>query len=141
MERTTNRILAGVLLVGAVACSNATDSRPPQPPPGSYSTKTLRVGIGDTLTSVQGASVIPGFFTNAHVPLALGRLFIDADHSSSSTRVAILTWELWRDRFASAPTAIGRTIDIDGVPTTIVGVTSAGYRFGDSISVWLPGRR
>ena len=140
MERTMNRIIAGFLLVGAVACSNA-DSRPPQPPPGSYSPKTLHVGIDGVLTTVQGASVIPGFFASAHVPLALGRLFIDADHSSASTNVAILTWELWRDKFASSPTAIGRTIDIDGVRTTIVGVTSAGYRFGDSISVWLPGRR
>jgi hypothetical protein len=137
MERTTNRILAGLLLVVAVACSNA-DSRPPQPPPGSYSTKTLHVGIDGAAITVQGASVIPGFFKSAHVPLALGRPFIDEDHRSASTTVAVLTFELWKDKFASSPTAIGRTIDIDGVPTTIVGVTGAGYRFGDSISVWLP---
>jgi hypothetical protein len=141
MERTTNRIIAGFLLVGALACSNAPDGQQPQPPPGSYSTKTLHVGIGGALTTVQGASVIPGFFMVARVPLAMGRLFVEADHGSAPTNVAILTFELWRERFASSPTALGRTIDIDGVPTTIVGVTRAGYRFGDSISVWLPGRR
>jgi hypothetical protein len=141
MERTTNRIIAGVLLVGALACSNAPDSQQPEPPPGSYSTKTLHVGIGGAVTTVQGASVIPGFFKVAHVPLAMGRLFVEADHGSAPTNVAILTFELWRERFASSPTALGRIIDIDGVPTTIVGVTRAGYRFGDSISVWLPGRR
>ena len=141
MERTTSRIIAGFLLVGALACSKAPDSQQPQPPPGSYSTKTLHLGIGGAPTTVQGASVIPGFFAVAHVPLAMGRLFVEADYDSASTKVAILTSELWRDRFASSPSAIGRTIDIDGVPTTIVGVTSAGYRFGDSISVWLPGRR
>ena len=139
MERTTNRIIAGFLLVGALACSNAPDNQ--QPPPGSYSTKTLHVGIGGGLTTVQGTSVIPGFFKVARVPIALGRQFVEADHGSAPTNVAILSFELWRERFASSPTALGRTIDIDGVPTTIVGVTRAGYRFGDSISVWLPGRR
>ena len=139
MERTTNRIIAGFLLIGALACSNAPDSQ--QPPPGSYSTKTLHVGIDGASTTVQGATVIPGFFKLAHVPLALGRLFVDADHGTAPTNVAILTSELWREKFASSPSAVGRTIDIDGVPTTIVGVTSAGYRFGDSISVWLPSRR
>jgi hypothetical protein len=137
MTRSKNRILAGLLLVGAVACSSG-DSRPPQPPPGSYTTKTLHVGIDGAVTTLRGASVIPGFFTSAHVPLALGRAFIDEDHRPASTSVAVLTFELWKDKFASSPTAIGRTIDIDGVPTTIVGVTGAGYRFNDSISVWLP---
>ena len=141
MERTTNRIIAGFLLLGALACSNAPDNQQSQPPPGSYSPKTLNVGIGGTLTTVQGATVIPGFFTVAHVPLAVGRPFVETDHGSEPTNVAILTFELWTERFASSPTVIGRTIDIDGVPTTIVGVTRAGYRFGDSISVWLPGRR
>jgi hypothetical protein len=139
MERTTNRIIAGFLLVGALACSNAPDNR--QPPPGSYTTKTLQVGIGGALTTVQGASVIPDFFRVARVPIAMGRQFVEADHGSAPTNVAILSFELWRERFASSPTAVGRTIDIDGVPITIVGVTKAGYRFGDSISVWLPGRR
>ena len=139
MERTTNRIIAGFLLVAALACSKAPDNQ--QPPPGSYSTKTLHIGIGGALTTVQGASVIPGFFQVARVPIALGRQFIEADHGSAPTNVAILSSELWKERFASSPTAVGRTIDIDGVPTTIVGVTRAGYRFGDSISVWLPGRR
>jgi len=141
MERTTNRIIAGFLLVGAVACSNAPDSQQPQPPPGSYTTKTLHVCIGGAVTTVQGASVIPGFFKVARVPLAMGRLFVDADHGTAPTNVAILTSELWREKFASSPSAVGRTIDIDGVPTTVVGVTGAGYRFGDSISIWLPGKR
>ena len=141
MERTTNRIIAGFLLVGALACSNAPDSQQPQPPPGSYSTKTLHVGIDGALTTVQGASVIPDFFRVARVPLAKGRLFTERDHGTAPTNVAILTFELWKERFASSPTAVGRTIDIDGVPTTIVGVAGAGYRFGDSIAIWLPGRR
>jgi hypothetical protein len=139
MERTTSRIIAGFLLVGALACSNAPDNQ--QPPPGSYSTKTLHVGIGGALTTVQGATVIPDFFKVARVPIAMGRQFVEADHGSAPTNVAILSSELWRERFASSPTVVGRTIDIDGVPTTIVGVTGAGYRFGDSISVWLPGRQ
>lgn len=138
-ERTTNRIIAGFLLVATLACSKAPENQ--QPPPGSYSTKTLHIGIGGALITVQGASVIPGFFQVAHVPIVLGRQFIEADHGSAPTNVAILSSELWRERFASSPTAVGRAIDIDGVPTTIVGVTGAGYRFGDSISVWLPARR
>lgn len=137
MHRTTKQMVAGLFLAGGLACSNASDNQPP-PPPGSYSTKTVHVGIDGALATVRGASVIPGFFTTAHIPILVGRPFIDGDHRSTPTNVAILTYEMWKDKFASSPTAIGRKIDIDSVPTTIVGVTRAGYRFGDSISVWLP---
>ena len=139
MQGTTKRGIAGFLLLATLACSKAPDSR--QAPPGSYTAKTLHVGIGGAPTTVQGALVIPGFFQVARVPIALGRGFIDADYGSGPTNVAILSSELWSEKFASSPTTIGRTIDIDGVPTTIVGVTREGYRFGDSISLWLPGRR
>lgn len=141
MKVAIRRVTAGFLLVGALACSNAPDSRPPQPPAGSYIPKTLHVGIDGAVATVQGASVIPDFFKVAHVPIVMGRPFVEMDHGSAAANVAILTSELWRDKFGASATAIGRTIDIDGVPTTIVGITRAGYRFGDSISVWLPGRR
>jgi hypothetical protein len=139
MGRVPHRIVAGFLLASALACANAPDSQ--QPPSGSYTPKTLHVGIDGVVTTVRGASVIPDFFKVARVPILLGRQFVEADHDSDAAKVAILSHEAWKERFASMPNAIGRSIDIDGVPTTIVGVTGAGYRFRDSVLIWLPARR
>jgi predicted permease len=52
----------------------------------------------------------------------LGRLFTLAEHEPGAPRVAILGEGLWRTRFGSDPSVLGRTIDLDGEPYSVVGV-------------------
>jgi putative ABC transport system permease protein len=52
----------------------------------------------------------------------LGRDFLPDEEQRGRDAVLILTHEYWRGRFNSDPQAIGRTIVIDNVPHTIVGV-------------------
>ncbi len=71
------------------------------------------------------------------VPPALGRPFAAADAEEGAAPVAILTHASWASRFGGDPTVLGRTIELDGTPTEIVGVMPAGFAFPDAEPVAL----
>jgi putative ABC transport system permease protein len=60
---------------------------------------------------------------------ALGRDFTEQDDVPGSSEVAIVGNDLWRTRFAGDPGILGRSIEIDGVPRTIVGVLPPEFDF------------
>jgi predicted permease len=60
-------------------------------------------------------------------PLA-GRLINPGDAQGSRVSpVAVIGYELWKERFAGDPSAVGKTIHIDGRVFTIVGVTEKWF--------------
>lgn len=54
-------------------------------------------------------------------PLA-GRNFTAQEDAPKSPKVALLSYGLWTSRFGGDPGIVGRTIPVDGQPTTIIGV-------------------
>jgi predicted permease len=52
----------------------------------------------------------------------LGRNFTSDEDRPNAPHVALITYALWRSRFASNLTLPGRSISLDGRPTTVVGV-------------------
>jgi predicted permease len=60
-----------------------------------------------------------------------GRFFTQADEAPSSADTAILTYGYWRRQFDNRP-VIGKTIDVDGKPHTIIGVLPRSFRFLDN---------
>ena len=81
------------------------------------------------LDHVESAHVTPSAFRVVGTRPLLGRNLIDADAAPTAPPVAILTEGLWKRRYASDPAIIGRTIEIDGVPVTVVGVQAAAQWF------------
>ncbi|HLJ77405.1 MAG TPA: ABC transporter permease, partial [Acidobacteriaceae bacterium] len=75
------------------------------------------------------ARVTPNFFATLGVRPALGRIFVDSDGHPDSRPVVMLSNSLWRTRFNSNPEVVGSAIDLDGTPTTVVGVLPAGVAF------------
>ena len=57
----------------------------------------------------------------------LGRNFTSEEDRPNTPRVALITYGLWRSRFASDPNLPGRTISLDGKPTTVAGVLPAQF--------------
>ena len=55
------------------------------------------------------------------VPIA-GRAFYDSEESPAAAPVVILGENFWKRRFGSDRSIIGRTIDLNDVPTTVVGI-------------------
>lgn len=68
-----------------------------------------------------------------------GRDLLADDEAPGADPVALLSHELWQDRFASDVGLVGRTVVVDGGLRTVVGVMPAGFRFPDpSVGMWLP---
>jgi predicted permease len=62
------------------------------------------------------------FLDTLGVRLAAGRPFSAEEDRPNGPRVAIISDALWRGRFAADPAAIGKALNIDGVPTRVAGV-------------------
>jgi len=63
------------------------------------------------------------------VPPLFGRYFMPEEMQAGHDQVAIIGHNLWKARFASDREILGKTIDLDGRPYTIVGVMPASFRF------------
>ncbi len=71
---------------------------------------------------VNGGRVTPGYFDVIGISPALGRGFLPDEGQAGNHHVVILSNALWRDRFASDPGTIGKDLEINGEPYTVVGV-------------------
>ena len=78
---------------------------------------------------IRGVRASANIFSVLGARPALGRTFSREEDESGRGHVVILTAAFWRDRFQSDPSAIGKSITLDGVPHEIVGVLPASFRF------------
>ena len=85
-----------------------------------------------------GVGVARGFFEVLGVRMHMGRTFTEAEASPNGPRAALVSYALWRQRFASDPAVIGRQITLNDRPATIVGVLPEALDFG---AVFAPGVR
>jgi predicted permease len=70
---------------------------------------------------LEATEVTEDFFPVLGLRPLYGRLFTSADMQPGS-RSVMLSYELWRDNFGASPTAIGKTLTLDALPHTIIGV-------------------
>ena len=97
--------------------------------------------------SVLGARVSEQFFKVLGTSMLHGRAFLPQEYQKGAGRVAILSYDIWRDRFGSDASIVGQAVRLDDEgPHTVVGVMPAGLelRLFDSRfqqpdpAVWLP---
>ncbi len=72
----------------------------------------------------------------------LGRNIEPSDGENGGNSVVVLNYRFWQRHFAGDPHVVGRTLEIDHVPYTIVGVMPRSFAFHDSTGVgdvYLPG--
>jgi putative ABC transport system permease protein len=102
----------------------------------------LQVSYGEGNDRVTGELVSGGFFQVLGVPAELGRTFTsEDDRLEGGHPVAMLGYGYWQSRFGADPSAIGRTLIVNGQPLTIVGVSRRGFAgldIGRPVQVWLP---
>ncbi|HWY68090.1 MAG TPA: ABC transporter permease [Terriglobales bacterium] len=78
---------------------------------------------------LRAALMVSGnFFQVLGVEPALGRGFLaEEDSVSGGNPVAVLAYDFWRTDFSSDPSILGRTMRINGIDFTIVGVAPKGF--------------
>lgn len=84
---------------------------------------------------IAGAVVTPDFFSVMKVPAQICRAF-SANVDKPGTPLVVLSHSLWRARFAADPNILGKSVDIDGEPHTVVGVMPASFGFPLDCQAW-----
>lgn len=78
---------------------------------------------------VKVGRVSDNFFHLLGVNAQLGRMFGTGDSNPESARTVIISDAVWHTTFGGDPHVVGRTIDLDSIPATIIGVLPAGIQF------------
>ncbi len=78
---------------------------------------------------VSGVRVTASFFDVLGVPPLLGRTFRSEEEEPGTNPVVVLSYGLWMRNYGGDRSIIGKPIQIDGVPYTVVGVMPASFRF------------
>jgi len=106
---------------------------------GAYALATANISGGDRPERVGAVRVTASVFDVTGVRAMLGRTFTSSDNSPSSPPTAVLSYAMWRDRYAADSGAIGRTVRVNGTPHTIVGVMPNAFVFPQvATQIWLP---
>jgi predicted permease len=86
------------------------------------------VDINGTVSLSDIRSVTENYYSVLGANALLGRLINPGDTNGSQvSQVAVIGYELWKERFAGDSSAIGKTIHIDGRLFTIIGVTQKWF--------------
>ncbi|HTS12303.1 MAG TPA: ADOP family duplicated permease [Candidatus Limnocylindrales bacterium] len=89
--------------------------------------------------AVNAGSYSPNAFIFLGVPPFLGRVFTPADAPGGNpAQVAVLSFHFWQEHYFGRRDVIGKTIDLDHLPYTVIGVMPPRFTWFDS-DVYLPG--
>jgi predicted permease len=84
-------------------------------------------------------SITPSYFKVLRVSPAVGRAFTEDDAVYQKDQFAILSYGLWKDKFAGDIHIVGRDIRLSGVPYRVVGVMPKGFESpGSDAKLWTP---
>jgi putative ABC transport system permease protein len=95
---------------------------------------------GDALpVSVDAGYYSSNLFTYMGVPPLLGRVFTPADApNGNASPVAVLSYLFWKKQYGGRLDILGKRIELDHVPYTVIGVASPRFTWGDS-DIYMPG--
>ena len=103
---------------------------------------SLNVAIDGAPETGEGQAVSGNYFATLGLVPAAGRLLAEADDQVGAEPAAVISYAFWQQRFAGSPAVVGRTIALNAVAVTIVGVTPQGFhstlQVGEAPAVTVP---
>ena len=90
------------------------------------------------LEHVLGTPVERNIFALLGVKPLLGRTFAPGEDQTGKDDVVVLSYGLWRSRFAGDPNILGHTVELNARKFTIIGVMPPTFRYFSSSQLWMP---
>lgn len=92
---------------------------------------------------VRGTRVTANFFPVFGAETAIGRAFTAGEEVDGGAAVAVISHDLWQRRFQGDPEVVGKSLDLGGVPHTVVGVLRDDFRSPEASpseqpQLWVP---
>jgi putative ABC transport system permease protein len=103
-----------------------------------YSGDAFTLRIVDEPKNVFATQVSPNFLSTLGVKPFLGRDFVDGDMQTDGLHVAMLSYRFWQSDFGGDTNVVGRVVQVDNMPATIVGVLPRNFEFYNSTPMWVP---
>ena len=85
-----------------------------------------------------GVAVTANTFSVLRVQPFLGRDFAPGDDAAGAAPVVIIGYSIWKNRYGSDQSVIGRALKINEVAHTIIGIMPEGMRFPTNSDLWRP---
>ncbi|MGH7511365.1 MAG: ABC transporter permease, partial [Gemmatimonadales bacterium] len=102
-----------------------------------YHRRRLNVA-SDAPERVQGAAVSLQFFGTLGVAPVRGRDFAAGEDQAGGDQVVVVSDRFWRAQLGGDSAAVGRSVRVDGVPLTVIGVVPAALGFPAATDLWMP---
>jgi len=105
----------------------------------AYSTGGANLaGDGDP-ERVSVGNVSADFFKVLGLPPLLGRAFREGEDTPGKNGVSVISFGFWQRRFGGDPNIVGRSLNLSGAPTEVVGVMPADFSFPrPETEIWIP---
>jgi putative ABC transport system permease protein len=87
---------------------------------------------------IQGFLVTANYFDTLGVKPIMGRSFTEEENQPGKDAVAIVTNNLWQRRFGGDPNIVGKTITLNSVTRTIIGVLPVDFNYPMNAEVFAP---
>jgi putative ABC transport system permease protein len=100
--------------------------------------RNFTVSDGGDADRYSGAAVSHELFGLLGISPQLGRDFTAGDDRQGAEPVVVLSDDLWRRRYNGDPSILGRAIEVNSRPHTVIGVMPPRFRFPDDQYIWLP---
>jgi predicted permease len=108
---------------------------------GAWSSGGVNVASASEPIRVTSASITRGLIDVLGVQPAMGRNFTEEEDRKGGPRAALIADGLWRSAFAADPDIVGREIQINAQPYTVIGVMPRSFNFpagsNDPAQVWV----
>ncbi len=106
---------------------------------GGWRTGSRSISGVDVPVRVTAAIATAELFPTLGVTAQIGRTYTPEEDRPNAPAVATISDRLWRSAFAGDPSILGRAVEVNGVPTTIVGVMPASFDLEEAgVDIWIP---
>lgn len=105
---------------------------------GAWVPGTASLTGGDRPVRIQAAYATHELLPLLGVRPLLGRWFDASEDRPGDPTVVVLGHDLWKRAFAGDPGIIGRKVQLDAIPVTVIGVMPPGFDFLDRQEAWVP---
>ena len=103
-----------------------------------YSVGGANLVVGDRPSRIGVAVVNRDFFATLGAAPLLGRTFTTEEGTVGHEQVAILSYQLWRREFGADSGVLGRTVTIQNLPYTVIGVMPREFGYPRQTGAWVP---
>src|SRR5688572_23983358 len=108
---------------------------------GAYTNETITLRGQAGAERVEGGAISYNLFDILGIRPLIGRTFRAAEDVPNGERVVLLGYGLWQRSFGGDRSVVGRTVNVDGEPSVVIGVMPPDFAFPEQGQAWVPLRR